>query len=167
MNRIRVSATAILMFACALPARPQAVLPERGISGGLKQNVFGLGLAAGAASGIGISFRQHFPGYFSYEINGGIIKVNKETSYDFGAELQYDFIRGAGVRFFSALAGGYYYSGGVNGNNVEAPARLGVGVGGEVPIQGGFHISGEILFTFFSDGTVLPLPQVAMHYYFY
>jgi hypothetical protein len=129
--------------------------------------VYGLGLALGAASGVGLSFRQHFPGYVSYSLIGGIIKVDNETSYDFGGELQYDFIRGQWVRFFAAAAAGYYYTGGKRGNDLEAPGRIGMGIGGEVPVQGGFHVSGELLFTFFSDGNVLPLPQVSIHYYFY
>jgi hypothetical protein len=167
MNRLRFGITALLLAFCTVPARPQAVLPERGHDGGLRENVYGLGLAVGAASGVGLSFRQHFPGYMSYQLIGGIIKVDNETSYALGGELQYDFIRGSGVRFFAAGVAGYYYSGGKRGNDIEAPGRVGLGIGGEVPVQGGFHISGELLFTFFSDGNVLPLPQVGMHYYFY
>jgi hypothetical protein len=167
MNRFWYAPTALLIVAFTVPARSQAVLPQRGHDGGLTENVYGLGLALGAASGVGLSFRQHFPGYVSYQLIGGIIKVDRETSYDFGGELQYDFIRGQGVRFFAAAAAGYYYSGGKRGNDLDAPGRFGMGIGGEVPVQGGFHISGEILFTFFSDGNVLPLPQVGMHYYFY
>jgi len=94
MIRIRFAATALLLVFYAIPARSQAVLPERGREGGLRENVYGLGLAVGACSGIGISFRQHFPGLVSYQLIGGIIKVDNQTSYAFGAELQYDFIRG-------------------------------------------------------------------------
>jgi hypothetical protein len=167
MIRIRFAATVLLLVFYAIPARSQAVLPERGREGGLRENVYGLGLAVGACSGIGISFRQHFPGLVSYQLIGGIIKVDNQTSYAFGAELQYDFIRGAGVRFFAAGGVGYYYSGDRRGNEIDGPGRIGAGIGAEVPIQGGFHISGELLFTVFSDGNVLPLPQVGMHYYFY
>jgi hypothetical protein len=167
MNRARIAATAFLILISAAPARPQAVLPERGHDGGLRENVYGLGLAAGAASGVGLSFRHHLPGYFSYQLVGGIIKVDNKTSYAFGAEMQYDFIRGAGVRFFAAGALGYYYSGKGKGNEIEGPGRIAAGIGAEVPVQGGFHVSGEILFTYFTDGNVLPLPQVGMHYYFY
>lgn len=167
MNRTRTALPLILLLLYALPARTQAVLPERGRDGGLRENVYGMGLAAGAASGIGLSFRHHLPGYFSYQIIGGIIKVDNRTSYAFGTELQYDFIRGAGIRFFAAGALGYYYSGKGNGNDIDGPGRIGAGIGAEVPVQGGFHVSGELLFTYFSDGNVLPLPQVGMHYYFY
>ena len=167
MTRLRFAAAALLAVLYALPARSQAVLPERGRDGGLRENVYGLGLAVGAASGIGLSFRHHLPGYFSYQLIGGIIKVDNRTSYAIGGEFQYDFIRGAGIRFFAAGALGYYYGGRGHGNEIDGPGRLGAGIGAEVPVQGGFHLSGELLFTYFSDGNVLPLPQVAMHYYFY
>ena len=167
MNSIRFAATALLVLLYAAPARTQAVLPERGRDGGLRTNVYGLGLAAGAASGIGLSFRHHLPGYVSYQLIGGIIKVDNKTSYAVGGEIQYDFIRGAGVRFFAAGALGYYFSGRGNGNEIEGPGRICAGIGAEVPVQGGFHVSGEVLFTYFTDGNVLPLPQVGMHYYFY
>jgi hypothetical protein len=167
MNRSCMAATALLVLLYAAPVRPQAVLPERGKEGGLRENVYGLGLAAGAASGIGLSFRHHLPGYFSYQLIGGIIKVDNKTSCAVGAELQYDFIRGAAVRFFGTGAVGYYYSGRGYGNEIESPGRIGAGIGAEIPVQGGFHVSGELLFTYFSNGDVLPLPQVGLHYYFY
>ena len=59
MTRLRLVAAALLAVFYVLPARSQAVLPERGRDGGLRENVYGLGLAAGAASGIGLSFRHH------------------------------------------------------------------------------------------------------------
>ncbi|HTS00133.1 MAG TPA: hypothetical protein VML00_10300 [Bacteroidota bacterium] len=167
MTRLRCAAALLVAALYALPARSQAVLPERGRDGGLRENVYGLGLSVGAASGIGLSFRHHLPGYFSYQLIGGIIKVDNRTLYAIGGEFQYDFIRGSGVRFFAAGATGFYYAGRGHGNEIDGPGRLGAGIGAEVPVQGGFHLSGELLFTYFSDGNVLPLPQLAMHYYFY
>jgi hypothetical protein len=40
-------------------------------------------------------------------------------------------------------------------------------VGGELYLGAGFHGTGEILFSYFSDGNVLPLPQIGFYYYFY
>jgi len=105
MTCLRYAAAVLLAVLYVLPARPQAVLPERGRDGGLRENVYGLGLSAGAASGIGVSFRHHLPGYFSYQLIGGIIKVDNRTSYAVGGEFQYDFIRGSGVRFFAVFFG--------------------------------------------------------------
>jgi hypothetical protein len=42
-----------------------------------------------------------------------------------------------------------------------------MGIGGELPMSSGFHVTGELLFTYFSDGTILPLPSAGFHYYFY
>jgi hypothetical protein len=84
-----------------------------------------------------------------------------------GLELQWDLIRKETDRIFIVAAGGYYHSGKSGENSLEGPGRLGLGVGGELYLGGGFHGTGEILFSYFSDGNVLPLPQVGFHYYFY
>jgi hypothetical protein len=137
--------------------------PDRPV---VRENVFGLGLAGGAASGVGLSFRHHLPAAFSYQFTGGIIKVDDRLSYAVGAEIQFDLVRGAVWRFFVAGGAGYYHSGTSGHNQMEGPARAGVGIGGESPLGGGFHGTAELMFTYFSDGTVLPLPQVGIHYYF-
>ena len=49
---------------------------------------------------------------------------------------------------------------------MTAPTRGGVGIGGEWVMSGGLHFLAEGMFTFFSDGTILPLPQVGIYYYF-
>jgi hypothetical protein len=49
---------------------------------------------------------------------------------------------------------------------MEGPGRLGFGMGGELYASSGIHTTLELLFTYFDDGTVLPLPQLAFHYYF-
>ena len=145
----------------------QVVLPAQKGQTELRENVFGLGLAGGAASGVGLSFRHHLPTSWSYEITGGIIKVNEKISSAIGAELQYDLVRGGTSRFFAGGGVGYYYSGKSRGNELDGPARLGLGVGGEFVATPGADITLEMFFTFFSDGTVLPLPQLGFHYYFY
>jgi hypothetical protein len=167
MNATRFLLVFLLCVCGAVSSRAQAVLPERGGGGGIRDNVFGIGLAGGAASGVGLSFRHHLPGSVSYQITGGIIKVDEKTSYAIGGEVQYDLVRAPASRFFVAGALGYYFSGRGKGNAIEGPGRFGLGIGGEVPVFASLHVSGELLFTFFTDGTVLPLPQIAMHYYFY
>jgi hypothetical protein len=148
-------------------ARSQVVLPERGANAALRENVFGLGLAAGACSGIGLSFRHHLPSTMSYEINGGIIKVEDRLSYSLGVEVQFDLVRSQTTRFFVGGGAGYFYSGTSSRNEMDGPARLGIGIGGEYASGGGFHLTTSLLFTYFSDGTVLPLPGIGVHYYFY
>jgi hypothetical protein len=149
-----------------LPLFAQVVLPERETAGGLHQNVFGIGVSGGAASGLGLSFRHHLPSTFSYQITGGIIKVDERLHYAIGGELQFDLSRSGTTRFFVVGAAGYYYAGSSDRNEIAAPGRAGLGLGGEMYSGSGFHGTLELLFTYFSDGTVLPLPQFGLHYYF-
>jgi hypothetical protein len=131
----------------------------------IDKSVYGLGFSAGAASGFGLSFRHHMPGDFSYQIVAGVIKADNKTSYNIGGELQYDFVRGGTARFFGDGAMGYFYQGS-SSNELEGPFRIGIGIGGELRKLDPFYIAGELLFTYFTDGTVLPLPQISAHYYF-
>jgi len=130
------------------------------------RSIYGLGLSAGVASGFGLSFRHHPPGFFSYQIVGGVIKVDDKTDYNIGGELQFDMTRGDRSRFFADASTGYFYSGN-NGNDLAGPYRLGLGLGWEWGNFDPMNMSAELLFTYFSDGTILPLPQVALHYYFF
>lgn len=145
----------------------QVVLPDRGREVSLHQSVFGLGLGAGPVSGLGLSFRHHLPSQFSYQITGGIIKVDNKISSDIGAEGQFDLGRGETARFFVAAGIGYFYSGTNDRNRMDAPWRMGAGIGGEVVAGSGFHFSAELMFVYFNDGNVLPLPQFGLYYYFY
>jgi len=157
----------VLMLAVGPPVSAQVVLPDREAPAGLTENVFGLGLFGGPATGLGLSFRHHLPSPMSYQITGGIIRVEGRTSYDFGGEVQFDLARTASSRFFVGGGAGYYYSSRSGSNEMDAPARIGVGLGGEFAVSPGLHTTVEAMFTFFSDGTVLPLPQFGFHYYFY
>jgi hypothetical protein len=147
-------------------ARAQVVMPERGAAAELDRNVFGLGFAGGAATGVGLSFRHHLPSIMSYQINGGIIKVDNAMSYSIGMELQGDLARTRVARFFAVGGVSYFYTGRTSHNDMDGPGRLGFGLGGEVYAGTGVHCTVELLFTCFSDGTVLPLPQIGFHYYF-
>ena len=167
MIRTKIFKVLTLVAVIGTTARAQVILPEKGREGGVRDNVFGLGLAGGAATGVGISFRHHLPGTVSYEITGGIVKADNKTSYAIGGELQFDLIRAPASRFFVAGGFGYYYAGRGSGNELKGPSRVAVGIGGEVPAGSGFHFSGELMFTYFSDDTVLPLPQIGIYYYFY
>jgi hypothetical protein len=156
-----------LLLVCHPPGHAQVVLPNQRQALALEESVFGLGFAGGAASGIGLSFRHHLPGELSYQATGGIIKVDGNLHYSIGAGAQYDLIRTSLTRVFFGGGLGYYYSGDNGDNELDAPARMGLGVGGEMEVSSGFHVIGEALFTYFTDGTILPLPQVGVYYYFY
>ena len=145
----------------------QAVLPERAHGTVLRDNVFGLGFVGGPATGLGLSFRHHLPSAFSYQVAGGIIKGQEKLLYDIGVEMEYDFARGPQARYFIGGGLAYFYSGRSGHNEMDGPARVGVGVGGEVAMSSGFNFNFELMFTYFSDSTVLPLPQFGIHYYFF
>ena len=148
------------------PVHAQVVLPDRGLPTTLNQNVFGLGFFAGPATGLGLSFRHHLPTTFSYQVTGGIIKANDRLQYDIGVEGQFDLARSETNRFFVAGGFSHFYSG-KSGNDMKAPTRIGLGIGGEFAVSPGLHTMVEAMFVYFSDGTVLPLPQIGFHYYFY
>ena len=152
-------------FAVSTSSAQVAVSNVKGDAFG--KSVYGLGFSGGPASGIGISYRYHTDGKSSLQAVLGIFKPkNTDTFYSFGAEFQQDLTRSNSARFFLSAASGYLYNGS-GGNRYRAPFRLGTGLGGEFLLQDALHLTFEGLFTYFSDGTILPLPQLAIHYYFY
>jgi len=160
----------ILAFMCAhSPSlHAQVVPPSKDRPPGLGESVFGLGLFGGPATGLGLSFRHHLPHSVSYQITGGIVNVSDRLSYDIGTELQYDLARSASNRFYVGGGLSYFHSSKTGGTNeMKAPGRLGLGVGGEFAVDPGIHTMLDLMFTYFTDGTILPLPQLGFYYYFY
>ncbi|NUN69649.1 MAG: hypothetical protein HUU02_08060 [Bacteroidetes bacterium] len=142
-----------------------AVTSVKGESFG--KSVYGLGFSGGPASGIGISYRYHSEGKASLQGVLGIFKPkNTDTFYSFGAEYQQDLTRSNSARFFFGAATSFFFNGS-DVNRYAAPFRFGAGLGGEFLLQEGVHMTFQGLFTYFSDGTILPLPQLSIHYYFY
>lgn len=132
----------------------------------LGKNVYGLGVSAGPASGIGISFRNHLPSKISYQIVGGIFKSADRTWASIGGEFQFDLVRGNTGRLFFGPSTSYFHKG-TDSLEYLAPFRFGIGVGGELNLGNAVNISLEGVFVYFSNGEILPMPQVALHYYFY
>ena len=141
------------------------VIPPQTQQGTFRQHIFGLGLFGGASAGIGLSFRHHMPLPISYQVTGGIIKTDGKLRSDIGFNLQYDLARTERNRFYAAGSFAYFYSG-RDGNEMSSPTRAGLGIGSEWAMSGGMHVLLEAIFTFFSDGNVLPLPQAGFYYYF-
>lgn len=154
----------IALLSCSSYA--QVDIPTQERSKELGETVFGLGVSAGFLSGFGLSFRYHSATAFSYQAVGGIIKADRRLSYNLGGTLQYNLVRGEKIRFYTCGGVGYFYSG-ENENELAGPFRAGVGIGIEQARVEAFNFSAEFVFTFFSDGTVIPLPQVGAHYYFF
>ncbi len=167
MNIRLVAVAVLLLVALVVPSRAQVVVTDRMQTPSMRTNVFGLGFAGGPATGLGISFRHHLPSPFSYSITGGIIKASDKLLYSLGAEGQYDLSRSPNLRFFAVAGLSYFYSGTSGHNDMTGPGRVGVGAGAETELGSGVHILGDLAFTYFTDGTVLPLPQLGIYYYFY
>lgn len=143
----------------------QVTIPEDEVNR-VQEMVYGVGFSCGIASGFGLSFRHHFPGNFSYQLIGGIIKVDKKTLFNFGGEIQIDFSRYTTTRFFGTAVLGYFYKG-ENENSLDGPLRTGIGIGMEYQQSKSICFTGELVFVFFNNGEIIPLPQISAHYYFF
>lgn len=165
MKSIFLSISIVLIFLVSIST---AQVNTTGLSRAedLTKPVYGLGFSAGWASGVGLSFRSHLPSKSSLQAVFGIIKTSNKLSMCLGGEYQYDLVRNNSTRFFIISAMSYFYNG-VSSNEVSGPFRFGAGIGGEFQVQEAFHITAEGLFVFFSDGRVIPLPQIAAHFYFF
>ena len=145
----------------------QVSVPTKDERSQFSQDVYGLGVSASVVSGFGLSFRHHLPSDMSYQLVAGVIKSGGNVIYNFGGEGQLDIARGEKTRFYACAGLGYFHSGSSGSNDLDGPFRVGAGIGGEWRNLDLVHISGGLLFTYFSDGTILPLPEVSVHYYFY
>ncbi len=137
------------------------------------KTLWGVGGYGGLLSGIGLSVRFHPAGRFCVQLTGGAMKFN-ELMYNAGLEAQFDFDSKGRSRFYGYLGGGYYNivrEFDKNGtkekeNRLAAPARLGLGIAYEWAISEKLVFNLNAAFTYFTDGTILPLPQIGFYYYF-
>ena len=156
----------ILLSVAMLPMNAQ-VTAQTSRGENFNQGIYGLGFSGGAASGVGVSLRYHLVDKSSFQIVGGIFRPKStDTFVSLGAEYQRDLVRSNSSRYYFCVASSYIYNGDST-NSVVAPFRAGTGLGGEFLVQEGVHFTFQALFTYFSDGTILPLPQLSFHYYFY
>jgi hypothetical protein len=163
----------IVVFVCFLlfakQSKAQVAVSNEGIREPqhFTENIFGVGLHASLVSGFGLSFRQRFAGTaFAYQINGGIIKINRSLYYDIGGELQFDLSGSAYDRIYVIAGAGYYYSGDGR-NELSTPGRVGIGLGYEYAFTRQVGISfGLLIAGFLPNGDILPLPQIGIHYFF-
>jgi hypothetical protein len=157
----------LLLIVLISTVHGQVSVPSSEQATELGQTVFGLGLSGGVVSGFGLSFRHHLPTALSYQVVAGVVKSDNKVHYNFGGEIHYDLIRSDKTRFFACGGLGYFYSGESGQNELAGPFRSGLGIGAETGTSKSFNLAAELLFTYFSDGTILPLPQISAHYYFY
>ena len=164
---MKIYVTIILMLCCFTAVTHAQVAASSPKGNEFGTSLHGLGFSGGPASGAGISYRFHPEGKTSVQGIVGIFKPKTtDTFYSFGLEVQQDLTRSTSARFFIGLGSSYEYYGS-GSNKYLAPFRAGLGIGGEFLVQDALHFTLEGLFTYFSDGTILPLPQMAFHYYFF
>lgn len=161
----------VLIFFVSFLSHAQVIVENDRSTEGFAQNIYGLGVSAGPISGVGISFRNHFPSKFSFQATAVVMRYKNDqdtlrTFFSFGTEVQYDLVRGQTTRFYFFPGFSYFYDGS-DGNTYQSPFRFGAGIGGEFKIQETLHVALEGAFTFYNDGTIIPMPQVSVHYYFY
>jgi hypothetical protein len=168
------------VLCCPAAAQQQTVTPSTVILQPTEEDIFltkdmwGVGLYGGLLSGIGLSGRYHPMGRFGLQLTAGAMKFG-ELAYSFGAEGQFDFDSKGRSRFYGYLGIGYYYfekkvkdAAGTETkeNKLAGPARLGLGVAYEWAVSPKLIFNLNAAFTYFTDGTILPLPQAGLIYYF-
>lgn len=133
----------------------------------ITDHVFGLGLGVSLATGSGFSFRHHLPQIpFSYQLSGYVWNSGFKA-FSVGLELQYDlFLNSSGRLYVLAGLSRYGYESD-EGDKLDDPNRLGVGVGYEVPLSDAFGLSVNLTVTSFQpSGDILPLPGGGVYVYF-
>lgn len=156
----------VVFLLCVNVIYSQIIVPDKDRPTELGREVFGLGGNLSLGTGLGLSFRHHLASKFSYQISAGIIKDSKTLLYDLGTEFQYDLMRSEFIRFYSGGGFGYYYKG-EDKNELKGPLRIAIGIGAETKAKSALHASVNLYFTYFTNGTILPLPQFGIHYYFF
>lgn len=133
-------------------------------------NLWGVGGYGGLMSGIGLSCRYHPIGRVGFQLTAGAIKFD-DLMYDFGLEAQFDFDSQGRTRFYGYIGGGFYNytkqdSGKAKENRLKAPGRLGLGIAYEWAVSEKLVFNANLAFTYFTNGDILPLPQIGIYYYF-
>jgi hypothetical protein len=146
---------------------------DAGESGSLTGSVVGVGGNISALSGSGFSFRHHLPNRFSYMLTSYAYKTHSEGSWNYGVEVQYDFLLKEKVRFYLLVGASHYYHFDRNlhegtQNDYEGPDRFGGGLGLETPLIGDdlcFSFNWTLT-SFQPIGDLIPYPYGGLHYYF-
>ncbi len=162
---MRIWLVVIMAVLLSQTLRGQVIFGGDSLQTSFEKSVYGLGFSGGPVSGFGASFRVHSPGHSSFQINLGLMKTSETTFFSTGGTFQYDVVRGTLTRFFIGASTSYFYYGDGR-NRYQAPWRFGVGLGGEFNAVDALHFAFEGAFVYFSNGDILPMPQLSLHYYF-
>lgn len=173
MKAILLAVTLTIMLAVGAEAQTFKSGADAGESGSITSSVVGIGGNVSALSGSGFSFRHHLPNRFSYMLTGYAYKTRPEGSWNYGVEIQYDFILKERLRFYFLAGASHYYhfdrsKSNSTINDYEGPDRFGGGLGLETPLIGdNFCLSFNWTLTSFQPvGDLIPYPYGGVHYYF-
>ena len=146
-----------------LPAPPPPALADKLE----KQDFFGLGFQVGLTTGTGVSLRYSMMNRFALEVNGGYVSVNGPV-WSLGAELQFLLNSTSDSRLYALAGLSTNYVSSSDTNKLDAPTRIGIGVGYEFFVGDRISLAAELPITVFieSEPVVLPIPQVQFMYYF-
>jgi hypothetical protein len=161
-------------------ARPRALRMWRGVvillllfQGAISADELhqGFGLAAGAISGLGLSYIRNISEKITIQINGAIIGTLKEKSensknwvgYNLGGNLKWNFHRRERTVFYGIVSGGVWG----NQDGITS-VNIGVGIGLSLGItrHGWCSLDIENAYFIMRGSFFFPMPQIAIHYWF-
>ena len=131
------------------------------------ENFFGVGLQVGLATGSGVTVRYSLANRFVFEVNGIYLAIN-DPLWTVGFEGQYRLNTTTNSSLYALAGAGFYHAAKGDTNKLDAPIRIGIGVGYEWFISRNFSLALELPITIFiqDEIAVLPLPQLQVIYYF-
>lgn len=171
----RVVATLLLLLALAAPSEAQVPFD--------RERDQGVGVMAGLASGVGVSYREILPSAWGYRGTLALWKVSDFSFVDLGVSGMRILSDDGWRRVYLVASASYWRRSDEEseeifddeGNlvdtrrfdDVDDSAGLGVGAGIELPLGERGAITLEGVFTYWTDsGDLLPLPQIGLHYLF-
>ena len=137
-----------------------------------RETLWAIGLHGGLLSGMGLGLRMNYSQRFGFQLVGGAMTWKDKFVYSVGFEGQFDFDTAKRSRLYALAAVGFYDNGeeepkpGDEDKRLKGPLRAGLGVGYEWAVSDKMVLMANGAFTYFSNGSFLPLPQLGIFYYF-
>lgn len=134
-----------LVLLCFLLLAGSAAAGQGDSTGAYRWKKFNsFGFNASSVSGLGLSYRHHTEGPQLFMLSGGIVSSKDWVYASLGGEFQYEISERDDLRYYLALAGGFYYTNedtydywlNTTYNNTDSDFHLGIGVGFEYPFLG-------------------------------
>lgn len=118
---------ALCWFVLAVLVTTLSVAQEQQQAG--RQSYSSAGFNFSSVSGVGLSFRHHFPSASLLQFGAGIISSGDRTNSALGLEYQYELSKKETFRYYLTVGGGIY-------SGSTSSTAAGIGVGLELPMLG-------------------------------